>query len=280
MLPLRTKCALLLSICITLNTSLIAAEPRLVPKISVQTTDGRTLTGRIDRASDENQLTLVLATSRIVVTTQVLWKDINQATVGGKSWTAQRLRSEWKQLRLPNRLFLKNDHVAKPEVEADRPVSLSNQVESMRAIAWLNSWDRDAEPDGLELLIQLLDKTGRPIEAPGSYTARLVGLPKEFTGGQSTLKRTRKTVELEKWGDRIRSTRFEEGTLRVRLPFRRFDPNLALDIAAYSLLEVEYGIAGKGVFKASIADVLVREPSFFRDELQLRTGRRVLPSER
>jgi hypothetical protein len=150
----------------------------------------------------------------------------------------------------------------------------------MRVTAWLNSWDRDAEPDGLELLIQLLDKTGRPIEAPGSYTARLVGLPKEFTGGQSTLKRTRKTVELEKWGDRIRSTRFEEGTLRVRLPFRRFDPNLALDIAAYSLLEVEYGIAGKGVFKVSIADVLVREPSFFRDELQLRTGRRVLPSER
>ena len=169
-----------------------------------------------------------------------------------------------------------------PEYQKRHPAQANvfKRATSIRADAWLGNWDRDAEPDGLELAIELLDKNGKSVPAGGFYTARLIGLPQQYTGGQSTLKRTPNVVELAKWGDRVRSTEFADGVLKVRLPFRRFNPNKQLDISADTLLEVEFGIAGRGVFKTSIADVLVRQPSFFRDELQLRTGRRRLSSER
>jgi hypothetical protein len=286
MLRARIKFALLLSSCIITTSNLespndlFADEIKLPPKITVETSNGRFVTGRVSAESNEKQLTLVLATPQIVLRTHIAWKQIARAKVAGKTLELEQLRKQWKQLRLPKRLAVEDAGPAKRQTIRDPHAGVSKLVASIRADAWLGNWDRDAEPDGLELAIELLDKNGRPATAGGSYTARLFGLPQQFTGGQSTLKRTPKVVELAKWGDRVRSTEFADGVLKVRLPFRQFDPNKQLDISADTLLEVEFGIAGRGVFKTSIADVLVRQPSFFRDELQQRTGRRQLSSER
>ena len=68
--------------------------------------------------------------------------------------------------------------------------------------------------------------------------------------------------------------------MTVKLPFRRFDPERSPDIALVGLLRVRFGVPTVGVFEASVSDVIIREPSLFRDELFLSTGNRLLPSER
>ena len=113
----------------------------------------------------------------------------------------------------------------------------------------------------------------------GQLTATLTGLRQQVTGGQSTLNRQAPVTQLQQWNIPVRVSDFSDGRAVVKLPFRNLAPDRDLTIATETLLEISYGVPSVGVLKASQPDVLIRQPSFFRDELFLTTGDRLLPSE-
>jgi hypothetical protein len=145
--------------------------------------------------------------------------------------------------------------------------------------ARLANSNSDPAADGLLLELYVLDANGHSLHVPGQFTAKLVGLRQQITGGQTTLGRQPPVADLERWSQPLRVTDFADGVAIVKLPFRRLVPERDLTIAAGALLQVSYGVSSVGVFKASQPDVLIRRPSIFRDDLFLSTGDRVLPTE-
>ena len=157
--------------------------------------------------------------------------------------------------------------------------SSPSMPQSVQINARLATWDQDAKPDGLLLELFVLGGTGHPTVAPGQLTAKLTGIRQAITGGEGVRSRKPPVAPLEQWSLSVKHSDFEEGRAVVQLPFRKLRPDRDLNIAAETLLEISYSVSSVGVFKASQPDVLIRHPSFFRDELFLSTGNRLLPSE-
>lgn len=253
--------------------------------ITAMLKDGRQISGRVAATTNHDRLDLIVASERVQLTAHLNWKQVSAIAVRRRQISVERFRQQLEKFKLP----------AQPPAHADQPPrrivplldensaepsALSPQMpRSVQMNARLTNWDNDAPADGLLLELFVLDKTGHPTLAAGQLTATLTGLRQQVTGGQSTLNRKPPVVQLEQWKLPVSINDFSEGRAVVKLAFRNLQPDRDLNIASETLLEISYGVPSVGVLQASQPDVLIREPSFFRDELFLSTGDRLLPSE-
>lgn len=247
--------------------------------------DGRQIFGRVAPTTDDSQLDLVVASERVHLTAHVRWEQVVSFRVRDRQIPVAKLRKQLSKYMLPEPAS-KNAASRPPGITpllnqdtGELIASHQPTLQSVQMEARLASWDQDAEPDGLLLELFVLDGTGHPTIATGQLTAKLTGIRQEVTGGRGTLDRKPPVTPLEQWSVNVRNADFADGRAVVKLPFRMLQPDRDLNIAAETLLEISYGVSSVGVFKASQPDVLIREPSFFRDELFLSTGDRLLPSE-
>ena len=267
-----------------------AQQSENVPaKIRVLLNDGRWLTGRVAPDTNRQQLRLVLGTPNIVVTTVVATSDIAAIETPTGELTANEFLNQLGNYRVADEWSVAVPGRSQPVEQNFRRTGVRPQrtIAAISATTRLVNWDRDAALDGLILELTAIDQSGRPVAASGQLDVELIGLHRPVSGGRSSAddQRRANAPSLESWhipihaaGEAARA-RDDNGTTVLKLPFRKFKPEREPDIAFVGLLKVRFGVSGVGVFETSISDVIIREPSLFRDELFLSTGRRLLPGE-
>jgi hypothetical protein len=256
--------------------------PRSIKAILV---DGRLISGWGAATTNEDRLDLLVSTDRVRLTAHLNWKQVASIEVRDRNISVARFRKQLAKFVLPVLPPLKGDSTPfriEPLLDENSGEPLTASQTTVRSIqmeARLASWDNDSESDGLLLELFVLAATGHPTIVPGQLSATLTGLRQAITGGQSTLNRKPPMAQLEQWSVPVRVSDFADGRAVLKLPFRKLQPDRDLNIATETLLEISYGVPTVGVFKASQPDVLIRQPGFFRNQLFLSTGNRLLPSE-
>ncbi len=256
-----------------LGIVLVAYGSRLAQAaVTVQTTDGRVITGEVDAETNNNQLWIRQQREQIVLTTAIAWSEVLSVSQDGKSLPNEQLA----ELLLPQATsqppppFIVQP--ARYESPAKRQHFKKPQVRSLAIEACLMNFDRDIEPDGIELLVAALDRDGLPVPVQGSLSARLWGeriQPHGSLVGYETLQR---------WSQRVVPDDFLDGSARYTMRFRTVEPALDLGLHSEALLHVRLGVVGQGNFAAS-APVQIRWFNPPRDRLQLTRGSRYLPDE-
>ncbi len=271
-------------------------------EVTVQLKNGRKVSGEVDFRTSDELLWLRISDPGIVLRSAFAWQQVDSVLHRGQKLSAKEFGARTPHLKskLPENFFSTNRQpvVVRPDADlsqipsanqqagqAGRPLdgdqqSYSNRrVQSLHIEAVVANWDGDVETDGLRIFVYPLDAVGRVVPVNANLRLKLFG--QRFA--PTTARRWRRNQpfpELETWSVRVRKSDFDEERGAVYdLRFRRFHPEIDVDIAPDALLNARLSVPGNGSFDASDANVNLRPLSQFRDELQLGTGRRFLRRE-
>ncbi len=280
--------------CLTLV--LVVMSGRLVGQdVVLELVDGRILSGHVDERTDDAELWLHSAEPSILVLTSVPWTDVSSARVGKETWSAAAFRGIAQDLKAPVPAAV----VRKPPQNHERARTEPGppRVQSLDVITRLANWDRDAEPDGIEVRLAPLAADGTPQSVEGIASVRLLGrrivsnsrLESRsnlgFWSGRAALLEhrtdgnTQPYVEVGRWNERLRKSDLSrDGEYVIRLPFRNIHPEYDLDVALNGQIDVKLSVTGQNVFYAT-APVELRAFSPLREELQLNSQTRFFPDE-
>jgi hypothetical protein len=259
--------------------------------VSVETVDGRTLSGVVDSRTDDRSLWLRSEENRIVLAVPVAWDEIASAIVDGEMIGVAALMSRREELASagPRSLFgdggLSGELAARSDSIMQQPSGvppltppfqgggLTRRVRNLEIVcAGLVNLDRDVEPDGIEVSIAAVGERGAPLAVRGSFRATLVGERRPLHDGAVSF------GELGRWTQHVRSEDFVDGVATYDLRFRTTAPEWEFDLMPDALLTVELGAAGHGNYAAS-APVVRREFNPLRDQMQLYRDSRFSPAE-
>ncbi len=268
-----------------LLVSLSYCEP-LRATVTVQTADGRVLTGEVDEQTDGRLLWLRQQQEQIVLTTSVAWSAITSATDDGAMLPLDQLPELLRAQALgetPMGFVVQpiayyapcGDSGKCQEATFARPSHHDSQpvrIRSLSVEAYLVNLDHDAEPDGLELFVAARDEYGVPVPVKGSLSIRLWG---ERIRPHGSLVRHE---NLEQWTQPVVPIDFVEGVASYAFRFRTTRPEFDLGLHPETLVNVRLGVFGQGNYSASVP-VQIRAFNPFRDRLQLSHGSRFLPEE-
>ena len=266
-----------------LLAALSSGKP-LSAAVTVQTTDGRVLTGEVDEQTDDQLLWIRQEQESILLTTSIPWSALLSATDNGKTLPLDQLHELLghqassepvgflvKQVVYQAPLDCQNHclPIQPARHSAQTPIA---QVRSLRVEAFLVNLDRDIEPDGLELVIAALGEHGVPVPVKGSLYIRLWG---EHIQSHGSLARYE---DMEQWSQPVEPVDFKDGVASYALRFRTIRPELDVRLHSEALVNVRLGVFGQGNFSASVP-VHIRAFNPFRDRLRLTRGSRFLPDE-
>lgn len=252
--------------------------------VTVETTDGRVITGEVDAETDEQLLWVRQQDEQIMLTTSIEWSKIDAAHDGNSSLPTNGLREllTKQATEEPFGFLVEQATYEQPRECADCVSKLpattkrrerSPRVRSLEVDAYLVNLDRDVEPDGLEVVIAALDEYGLPVRVNGSLYARLWGERIQPHGSLVQYE------DVQRWTQRVRKADFsEEGIASYRLRFRTVNPEFDLGLHADALINVRLGVTGQGNYEASVP-VQIRKFNPVRDRLQLTRGERFFPNE-
>jgi len=263
------------------------------PIVVIQLHNGRVLTGNVDSRTSDSELWLHTTEPSIVILCSIAWNDVRTVKIGDKVLPQNDLRRTLQNLKVP----IPDDVFRHPTVRS-RPMTVPNpKIVSLEIRAKLANWDRDLEPDGLELRVSPLTAEGNSTAVDGLITIGLMGRrlgtserlepqsrfgfhsnggsPREYSPrGQSA-----RYVELGRWSERLKKAEGQPaGYHLLRLPFRTVQPEYDLDVALDGQLDVRLNLKGQQIQTAS-TPVQLRQFSPFREELQLNRGTRFFPDE-
>ncbi|MGI9427239.1 MAG: hypothetical protein ACR2NM_01180, partial [Bythopirellula sp.] len=249
--------------------------------ITVQTSDGRELTGEVDEQTDARHLWIRQENEQIQLTTAVPWKSIVSATDGDEILSLEELPNLLRG-RITNASlgFLVQQAVYQSPVDSSltippgihrKPQRLP-RVHSIDVEAFLVNLDRDVEPDGLELLVAALDEHGQPVPVKGSLYVRLWG---ERMQPHGSLVRYE---NLQTWNQPVVPLDFKDGVASFAMRFRTVRPEFDWRLHSDALINVRLGVVGQGNYEASVP-VAIRKFNPVRDRLQLTRGTRFFPGE-
>lgn len=251
-----------------------------VATVEVQARDGRTLTGVVDDRTDGRRLWLRREEGGIILASSVAWDEIDAADLDGAPLPVDELADRAPRLATAEAAWYAE--VAQHErpyhaLVAPAPGRLSHgrapRVRSVQIVAaCLANFDRDVEPDGLQIALAALDEHGAPVAVRGNLTAQLVGERRPALAPHRTF------GVLQRWSETVQPTDFIDGVAMFELPFRRTAPEWEFELTPDGLVNVTLGAYGEGNFAAS-APVLLREFNPLRDHLQLERGARFVPNE-
>jgi len=286
---LRTVLTLLFAAgsCAWLTRETRAAQPA----VRVEVASGRAFHGLLDNSSTAEQLVLQTVQSGITLRRSIAWQRILKATVEDRSVSLAELRAiaaevsgsgaqgsrSWKIELRGNR----DERKPSASIEQAASTSAPPQAKMVSFDAYIANWDFDVETDGLVVEIVPLDADGSLVPASGTLEVELFAPQRRvfhhapLSGGD--------TLELvERWTRAVQATDFGPRGALFRLPYGAIHPELRPDWMAswYGLVHVRLTIPGHGVFEDSRDGVRIRPWAPNRDQLELNTGRRFVPTER
>ncbi|MDA0835338.1 MAG: hypothetical protein O3A29_18840 [Planctomycetota bacterium] len=264
-------------------------------RLTIQLTTGRTVSGVIDAQTDETRLWLRLSERDIILSSAFEWSEIELIHLKEKQLTRDdvlNLVLEVKGDTTPETELARRiafwfpggstapgyDEPMFPERAIPPPpqpdvslreatsVDRERRITSLEIEAFPMNWDRDPELDGLLVMVRPLDANENVVPVRGQIRLQLYG----ERYAQSTFRSFDSSIlfpQLGTWTERLDVDDFGRDGAAIKLPYRRLNPDLNTDLAAYALLTARMGVAGQGSFDASVADVLIRPASRYRDEL-------------
>ncbi len=261
--------------------------------VVVSLTNGRILTGEIDSRTDETELWLHSTEPSIVLLSSVPWSEVASARIQKKTLSQGEFRDAAIQLKQPIPADVFRQSPA--SIKTSQPPVMP-RVRTMEIVPTLANWDRDAEPDGVEVRINPLTSEGQVAAINGIVTVRLVGrrlgtserLESRgsmgfWTDGASTReymprRGNARYQELGRWSERLQATDATNSGYVLRLPFRNVHPEHDLDVALDGQIDAHLSVTGQGVYDAT-SPIQLRRFSPLREELQLYRGTRLFPDE-
>lgn len=281
-MPLFVRSLKILSVCLAL---FVGAElSYALAEVTIQTRDGRVISGEVDAETDGKLLWIRQEKEQIQLTTSVRWNEIVAAFAGEAELPVDQLAeilgaqaTEAAPLRFVHQVSYQQPAVCEncgpqPQAGIGR-LTPRSRVRSLDIEAYLVNMDRDVEPDGLELVVAAVDERGLPVPVSGSLSARLWG---ERIQPHGSLVRYE---DLQRWSQRVRTEDFDaDGLASYRLRFRTINPELDRGLHSDALINVRLSVSGQGNFEASVP-VQIRAFNPVRDRLQLTRGGRFLPDE-
>jgi hypothetical protein len=133
--------------------------------------------------------------------------------------------------------------------------------------AYVGQWDADAQTDGIEIELIPLDKNGQVCPVSGHVEITLVIEDEKLNGGLSIPLRP-EFKQLERKSFTVQPEQFTNGPARFQLPFRQSHPEFNQRISPTALVHARLSIPGYKVLEASESNVLIRQCSYFRDQMQ------------
>lgn len=258
--------------------------------VTAELAGGRVILGHVDPHTDTQHLWLHRTEPGIQLSSGFAWSQVLRMTQGSRSATgsellpfAQQLATARSELENASPIAREADRSRvvphhRSSEESARTPPVRSPVKYLRVHAQLGQWDRDVQPDGLQIFVSPFDAMNRLVAVQGHIEFILVGEIERINGGQhGPLRPVFK--ELERATQLVRWDQFSAGPAVYQLPFSRVHPDFDADIAGQALLTVCLTVPGQGVFEASDANVSLREYSRIRDQLQFYTDRRYWPLE-
>jgi hypothetical protein len=156
---------------------------------------------------------------------------------------------------------------------------LDTRVQSLQIHAEVANWDSDSQIDGLRVIVYPLNKRGELVPVRGEITFVLTGQfqPVAVTYDRSVTPGFR---ELEQISHIVREEDFASGPAVYQIPFSHFEPETEFNLVPLAIVTARLGVPTQGVFNATQTDVLLRNPSWMRDQLQYNNQNRFLPREK
>ena len=146
------------------------------------------------------------------------------------------------------------------------------RITSVHSEAVLANFDRDAEPDGLDVVVVVVNHHGEPEPVHGNLEFRLIGERRLRVQGRIVFE------ELQRWTRPLCPFDFVDGQARFVLPFGALYPERDFGLRADALLNVRLGVYGSGNYEMT-TPVAIRTLDPFRDRLQLYEGSRFFRDE-
>ena len=153
-----------------------------------------------------------------------------------------------------------------------------SQVDSVDVYAEIANWDGDVEPDGLRVFLRPRDAQGYAVPLTGHVRFKLLGQRPPALRHRPRLRHQRFS-ELAQWSRQVYPEDILHDGAVYLLEFRRFHPDVDLDVATEALLHARLSVPTQGVFEGSDANVYLRPFSRLRDDLQQQTGNRYFRQE-
>lgn len=272
-------------------------EQRPIRSVLVRLTNGRTLSGRIDARTDDAELWLHSTAPSIVLVNAIAWSDVESVIVGEESYTPKEFNDVIDDLKSPVPEVPRSRRIVGDEPpSASATQASADRIQSIDIDATLANWNREWEPDGIELRIRPRTADNSIVAVDGLVTVRLYGrrtrnweelesrwLYGFVTDGSSPRiyappRREQNYIEVGRWTVRLNADDLLVNGHVVRLPFRRFSPEYDLSLTPDGEVHAHVSLKGQGVFNASYP-VQLRGYSPLRDTFQLDRGTRFFPGE-
>ena len=249
--------------------------------VIIQLRNGRSLAGEVNSRTDGVDLWIHSTAPSVVILSAIPWSEVSAARVGSEPIPETQLREALSLLKAP----VPKSVFRQSATSVPRAATPALRVASLEILARLGNWDRDIEPDGLDVRINPLTADGETVAVDGMITLRLIGrrlgsqdrleTPPGFgfwTDGGSPREyaprlNTTRYVELGRWSERL-STRDAAAGYRLKLPFRSVHPEFDLDVALDGELTAHLNVRGQNIQQVS-TPVQLRSFSPLREELQL-----------
>lgn len=258
--------------------------------LTVRLASGRVFSGEVDPSTSSELLVLRSGRGGTTVRRPIEWPRIEaawhqsrQVALSDLPRLAESLKNELEapDKAAANTNLLDASYAAAALIGPDNPGPPPLTLPRIMSVAFdaqIANWDADVEMDGLVVLIQPLDNDGQITPAGGTVEIELFAPQLRVfhhapLSGGDTLER------VERWTRAIRSDEFGHSGFRLRLPFGAVHPEFDNDWLAYGLVHVRMTAPGHGVFDDSRDGIRIRPWAPLRDQLELNTGRRFVPTE-
>lgn len=267
--------------------------------VTARLRSGRVVVGAVDARTNSQQLWLRRASTNFDLVSGFAWQEIVDGQIADVNLDSLQLRDWAVDHKHPGRKFydLPASAVDVPNAAVmdglgpqacpqyaggsnsdSLSASVNEKLRSIAVQAHLAHWDKDAQSDGLRIFVSTLGIDGYSVPIDGQIEFTLVVERELINGGQSYARRPDFVIR-ERRSQLVRRKDFIDGTAVYELNFSRFHPDFDPNVSLQGLLFARLSVPGQGVFEASDAQVFLREPSLFRDQLQYFTPGRYLPLE-
>jgi hypothetical protein len=232
---------------LVLSCGLTAHAQEARHEIGVRLGDGRTVRGTVHDDTNHEDLWLRFTVDQSEALRRIAWARVQTVEYAGQIYPAAEFRTLAEGLSAKNPLAGRAEPLAlffqpPPSAQPVRPPP--PPVRQLRINAWIDSWDADAQADGLivELLPLAEDGTLRPVTG----TVEIILL------GQLRFGRAEPWGQLGRWSQVVRLEDFGPLGALYRLPFPLASVPVCDEFSHRGLVEARLVVPGEGAFAAPL----------------------------
>ena len=266
-----------------------ATRTTLAKSVTVHVQSGRSFIGDVDPKSDQETLWMRFESAgRIKVLRPIKWSRVRGIETDNGPVDIDQFRASVADRAAPSTLV--PDWPSTPCVasfdatsptataQAKRALGFTSRPVAIVASARLGQWDKDVQPDGIEVVVTALDDRGDPVEVSGTVSLEFI-VPQAVDREQAPRQHGSRLTTVARSSHVVTSRDYRGAGAVLRMNFRQNRP-FDRSYFTHGILHVRMTIPGHGVFRTSVEDMPHRTYSQVRELSERAHGERYLPQEK